>query len=321
MFNLPYVPTSDNLVDKAFRHGSEKAKKKRSTRKDYRETRLRKSEEERVKAVANIIRSDLKSIVKNFPSYEQLPSFYQRLLDIKVDKDRYKKCLGAVQWCLKRIEGLENKTLADIRITRDTSYAREFLGRSSSLIKQISDELDELIEIKKAFRGFPTIEDRPTLVVAGYPNVGKSTFMRNLTGSEVKIASYPFTTQEILVGYFKRGYTRYQVIDSPGLLDRPMEQRNRIELQAILALSELADRVLFILDPTQEIEPQINLLRDVQKKFTVPLTVVINKRDAVKPIVLEELSARLNVPTALVISAENGEDCRRVSEFIFSDKR
>lgn len=318
MFNLPHIPTADDLVEKSFRRGSEKAKLKRSTRKGPREVRLRKSELERVKAVSNTIKSDLNAVVKNFPSYEQLPVFYQRLLEIKVDRNRFKKSLGAVQWCLKQIERLENKTLAEIRITHETSCVRGFLGRSSSLIKQISNELDELIEIKQILRQFPTIEELPALVVAGYPNVGKSTFMRNLTGSKVKVAPYPFTTQEILIGHVKRKYQRYQIIDSPGLLDRPMSERGKAELQAVLALSELADAILFIIDPTQDRRSQINLLKEIQKEFQAPITVAVNKKDVSKTIILEELRRELNIPQELVISAKNKEDCMKVFEYIFS---
>jgi nucleolar GTP-binding protein len=315
MFNLPYIPTSEELVDKSFRHGSEKAKAKRSTRKP-REKRLLRSEEARVKTIGKIIKSDLKAIVKNFPSYDQLPSFYQKLLDIRVDKDRYKKSLGAVQWCINSIERIERESLTNIRRRRDTGFAREFLGRSSSMVAQISGDLDELIDIKKTLRGFPAVEDLPTLVIAGYPNVGKSTFMKNLTGSGVKIASYPFTTKQILIGHRKIKHQRYQIIDSPGILDRSMEKRNQIELQAILAISELADRILFLIDPSQEIEAQINLLKEIEKGFKIPITVAINKKDMVDKEALEKLNVRLKLPSDRVISAKDIDECVAVFEDI-----
>jgi len=313
MFKLPYIPTSTELVDKAFRRGSAEAKAKRST-KGPREIRLRKSEEARVKVIGKIIKSDLKAIIKNFPSYEQLPEFYKKLLDIRIEKDRYKKSLGAIQWCINSIEKIEGEALRNIRKSRDTRYAKEFLGRSSSMVRQISDELDELIDIKMALREFPEIEEIPTLVIAGYTNAGKSTFMYNLTGSKVKIGSYPFTTQQILIGHRKIKHQRYQIIDSPGLLDRSMEKRNKIELQAILAISELADAILFLIDPTQEIEAQIHLLKEIKKSFKIPVTVAINKKDIADPEILEKLKKRLKLPSNKVISAKNREECKAVFE-------
>lgn len=315
MFNLPHISTSTDLVDKAFRAGSKTAKSKRST-KGPREMRLRKSEETRVKTVSKVIKSDLKAIIKNFPSYEQLPDFYRKLLDIKIDRDRYKKSLGAVQWCFTGIGRLEGETLRKMRVNRDTIHAKEFLGRSSSIVKQISGELEDLIEIKMTLLNFPDVEDLPTLVVAGYPNVGKSTFMHNLTGSGVKIASYPFTTKQILIGHRKIKYQNYQVIDSPGLLDRSMEERNEIELQAILAISELADKILFLIDPTQETKPQIHLLEEIEKNFKIPVTAAVNKKDIADPKTLEELEKKLIHHNPKFISAKDKEECERIFEEI-----
>jgi nucleolar GTP-binding protein len=318
MFKLPHVPRSEDLIEKAFRRGADKAKEQRSTRKGWRDVRMRKSEEDRVKTVGAIVRSDLNAVIKRFPSYDKLPVFYQRLLDLKVDKDRFKKALGAVQWCEDNVQKAESKALLNIRGARTTSsHMKEFLGRTASIIKQISAELDELVTIKRLLVEFPTVEDVPTLVVAGYPNVGKSTFMKNLTGSKVKVAAYPFTTQDILIGHTKIKYQRYQIIDTPGILDRPMSERNNIELQAILALSELADAILFVFDPTQEEEPQTNLMHEIEEGFGVPVTVIINKSDSAEVRKVEELRANLGVPKNLAISSLSQEDCRRVFEHIF----
>jgi len=266
-FNLPNVPRADEMLDNAFRRGAKDAKARRSVRAPFRE-RMRESEEERVKAIGNSIKSDLRRIVKRFPSYDQLPDFYKRLLEVRIDRDRYKKSLGAVQWCLDSVSRLEAETLNSLRENRrNTEASREFQGRVSSMVKKISKDLDELIEIRKMLRKFPEIEDLPTLVVCGYPNVGKSTFVKNLTGSDVKIADYPFTTQNILVGHANIKYQRYQIIDSPGLLDRAMEKRNKIEMEAVLAIKELADAVLFLVDPGQDVASQVSLLREVSSSF------------------------------------------------------
>lgn len=313
MFNLPYIPTAETLIDKAFRHGSKDAKAVRSTRKP-REQRLQRAEEKRVATISKIMESDLTAIIKNFPSYEQLPKFYQELLDIRIDRNKYKKSLGAVQWCLTNIKDLEKETLSGIRRKKDTKFAKEFTGRTASFVKQISWDLDELIEIKKILLSFPTLKEEPTIVVAGYPNVGKSTFVRTLTGSKVKIAPYPFTTQNILIGHKKSRYTEYQVIDSPGLLDRSMEKRNWIELQAILAIKELADVIVFIIDPNIEIEPQLSLLNEIQNRFNVKIFVVINKKDIAEMEKIEDIKNKIIEFKPLIISSKIQQDCEYVFE-------
>ncbi len=313
MFNLPYIPTAKDLIDKAFRHGSKDAKAVKSTRKP-REQRMQRSEEKRVATISKIMESDMNSIIRNFPSYEQLPKFYQELLDIRVDKNKYKKSLGAVQWCLTKIKDLGEDTLRRIRREKDTKFAKDFSGRAASFVKQISRDLDELIEIKRILLSFPTLKEEPTIVVAGYPNAGKSTFVKALTGSKVKIAPYPFTTQDILIGHKKQRYEEYQIIDSPGLLDRPMEKRNWIELQAILAIKELADVIVFMIDPTADIGQQLSLLNEIREKFNVKILAVINKTDIAEREKIDYIKSKIIEFPHIEISAKIPEDCEHVFE-------
>jgi nucleolar GTP-binding protein len=71
------------------------------------------------------------------------------------------------------------------------------------------------------------------------------------------------------------------------LLDRPLEERNRIERQAILALKYLADVIVFILDPSESsgyrLEDQLALLESVKKGFEgLPIIEIENKVDMVR---------------------------------------
>ncbi|MBZ4037900.1 50S ribosome-binding GTPase, partial [Flavobacterium sp. 17A] len=85
-----------------------------------------------------------------------------------------------------------------------------------------------------------------TAVIAGFPNVGKSTILRQITTAEPKVADYPFTTTGIQIGHLERKWQKYQIIDTPGLLDRPIDDMNTIELNAMVALEHLADVILYI---------------------------------------------------------------------------
>ncbi|GCA65357.1 hypothetical protein KIPB_016930, partial [Kipferlia bialata] len=68
----------------------------------------------------------------------------------------------------------------------------------------------------------------------------------------VEVQPYAFTTRSLFVGHMNFRLLRWQVIDTPGLLDRPLEQRNAIELQAITALMHLQSAGLFLLDPSEQ---------------------------------------------------------------------
>lgn len=130
-------------------------------------------------------------------------------------------------------------------------------------------------------RNYPTLKTgKPTIVIAGAPNVGKSTLLATLTGSKPQTASYPFTTQDLNLGYDAEGN---QFIDTPGLLDRPLSERNTIEQHAILALKHVATLIVFIIDPTEtcgySIKEQENILTEIKTLFNQPLVLVSNKAD------------------------------------------
>jgi len=118
--------------------------------------------------------------------------------------------------------------------------------------------------------------------------VGKSSFVRAVSTGRPKIADYPFTTKGVSLGHIDRGVRRYQILDTPGILDRPMEKRNRMERQAIAALRHLAEAVVFLVDPTETcgypLDDQMRLLEEVRALFPdVPLVVAENKADLEGP--------------------------------------
>jgi nucleolar GTP-binding protein len=120
--------------------------------------------------------------------------------------------------------------------------------------------------------------------MCGLPNVGKSSFMNKITRANVDVQPYAFTTKSLFVGHTDYKYLRWQVIDTPGILDHPLEQRNTIEMQAITALAHLTCSVLYFMDISEQcgytIEQQCNLFRSIQPLFAnKQLVVVINKID------------------------------------------
>jgi nucleolar GTP-binding protein len=173
-------------------------------------------------------------------------------------------------------------------ISRIDQVRRGAYGRISSLVKQVDKELTFLAKARNTMRRFPAVNpDDMTIVVAGAPNVGKSALVARISTAKPRVAVYPFTTQEISVGTFEKKYVRYQVIDTPGLLDRELSERNPMELRAILALRHLADLILFIFDPTETcgypISQQEHMLETIRSEFTgVPVVEVENKSDLLK---------------------------------------
>jgi GTP-binding protein EngB required for normal cell division len=155
-----------------------------------------------------------------------------------------------------------------------------------TLIKKQRPNLEYLEEVRKHLSRLPSIDPTTrTLIVTGYPNVGKSTFMNEVSRADVDVQPYAFTTKSLFVGHFDYDYFRWQVLDTPGILDHPLEERNTIEMQAITALAHLHASILFFIDISEQcgftIEQQARLFENIRPLFTDrPLMVIATKTDA-----------------------------------------
>ena len=281
---IPTVMTADELMDKAFRRASKISKKGSDALDTKKKTVLA-----RITASGDVVVTALSSYVEKFPRMDKGDDFYPLLVDLVIGIDQYKKSLGACNWASGQIELLKNRSLREIRRYKDPSridaVKNGFYGRLGSYIKQISKDLLFLQDAKNKFRQLPTIDPRiPTAVVAGFPNVGKSSLVKYISTAAPEVAPYPFTTKGITIGHVQDDWRKYQIIDTPGLLDRDFEDRNDIEKQAVLALRFLSDVMVFVLDPSETcgygMDKQTRLLENIRRNFeNVPIIVVESKSD------------------------------------------
>jgi nucleolar GTP-binding protein len=284
---IPPVLTAKQLLDQSIR-GTKKIQI--HDRNKYYE--IKKLVIARTETFVTDLTSRLESYVKKFPTLDKLPLFYQEIIDIKIDANKLKKSLGAVDWARKTILMVFTTQGSSLTQTSNIDFLKqkqkEIYGRVSSIVKQVNKDLLFLSNAQKILRTFPDIEDIPTVVIAGYPNVGKSSLIRRLSAAKPEVAQYPFTTKQVYVGHMEKTVhyqkKRFQIIDTPGLLDRPLSERNNIERQAIAALRHLADLIVFLFDPSETsgypMEEQTMMLQNLQKLFSdVPFLIVENKVD------------------------------------------
>ncbi|MEM2715305.1 MAG: GTPase, partial [Candidatus Thermoplasmatota archaeon] len=203
--------------------------------------------------------------------------------------NKIKKSLSSVEWARKKILLISREGMKKIRKGED---ARKIItglyGRISSLLRQVDEDLKFIENARIKISKMPSIStDISTIVIAGYPNVGKSSILSILSTAKPEIAPYPFTTKGLVVGHFyiNKGYEeeKIQIIEAPGLLDRPIEEKNEIEKQALVALKYLPKAIIFVLDASMHcgypLENQFNLLEEIKKMFKVKIIVVENKVD------------------------------------------
>ena len=272
---IPTVPTADEVMDRSLRRAAAKMKEKKNRER---------ADKDFVMAIAASLHDRLVKVIRSFPEFESLPPFYRDLVEILFGLEKLKMALGGVGWAAyntKRIGGQMGK---EIRRSQDTRGVRKrAVARLSSIVHRIDKDLRFLNEVRNTLRVLPDVRDEFTVVVAGYPNVGKSSFIRLVSSAEPQVASYPFTTKGIIIGHRKIGRSGVQFVDTPGILDRPPGERSPIERQAVAALMHAAQAVLFILDPSEmcgyPVENQLALLDEVKRMIGVPIVIAVNKAD------------------------------------------
>jgi nucleolar GTP-binding protein len=281
---IPTIMTSQELLDRAFARAS-KAEVNGAVPFDT----VKKTNIAKITAIGDMTVTTLLKYARAFPKLEKTDDFFSQLVDVIIGQDKLKKALANVTWCAEKCSDLQRAYLSRVRkaptIDAVAKATREFYGRFSSVINRVEPELLFLQKARDQLRELPSIDANvQTIVIAGYPNVGKSQLMDRVSSAKPAIAPYPFTTKGIVVGHIKSGWRTFQIIDTPGLLDRELEERNAIELQAVLALRYLADIIIFILDPSETcgytMERQLSLLDSIRRNFPdIPFIEVENKAD------------------------------------------
>ena len=158
---------------------------------------------------------------------------------------------------------------------------KKFFGKVKKLFLDNNIYFENLKESSYYLKSIPKFLDIPTISIGGFPNVGKSTLMKKLTGSKVEIKNYPFTTKNLMFSYLKSGREkRLQIIDTPGLLNR--EVLNNIEQKSQLIITKYSSMIVYIIDITQscgyDISTQIKLLEDF-KKIKKDIVIYFSKKD------------------------------------------
>ncbi|MFX1529545.1 MAG: NOG1 family protein [Promethearchaeota archaeon] len=306
-----HVPTAKELLDIAFKRGMKSSAQVSKNAPIL--IKAKKKESKRIKVVVEELINRILNIIKMVPIIDDLPDFYKELASILVDIDKLKLSLGKLNGILPILSSIEREHLSQLKkieIPKEGDQIRRAaFGRISSVINKQDKNLKHLNAIRGDLRRIPTIDyTLPCIVVAGYPNVGKSSIVKNIsTNKKIEVKEYPFTTKQLNMGHLeiegKFEKIKIQCLDTPGILDRPMSKRNKIELQAILALRLISDVILFVFDPTPacgfDITSQIELFREIKQNFSkqgkIEIIIVFNKIDLAKDSEIAYLKENLNL--------------------------
>jgi nucleolar GTP-binding protein len=210
---------------------------------------------------------------------------------------------------MRRLLQEEERRLATLSTEEQFGdLVRRTYGRLSSYVQEIDPDLERVHEIARFRKARPdVILGVPTVVVAGFPNVGKSSLVARLSSAKPEVAPYAFTTRAIVVGHTDLGFDRLQVVDTPGVLGRAARS-NEAEREALAVVGTVPTVILFVLDPTgtcgYPLEDQEKLLARWRSEF--PATSIIAVETKVD--LLRSGSGRLGVSA---VTGEGLDDLRR----------
>jgi nucleolar GTP-binding protein len=178
-----------------------------------------------------------------------------------------------------------------------------------------------IMQFQRSLRSIPAVKvDSPAVVLVGSPNVGKSSIVRYVSSATPEVNNYPFTTRGMTLGHVevfwsddnriakahvpgpqrkpgdlatevaigKYAFSQLcQIMDSPGLLVRPDDERNEMELLTLAAMQHLPTAVCYVMDLSGTagdncscVADQLELRRQVRARFPKrPWVDVVSKID------------------------------------------
>jgi GTP-binding protein len=151
------------------------------------------------------------------------------------------------------------------------------------------------------------------VAIIGMPNAGKSTLLSLISAAHPRIAAYPFTTLEPVLGVVEMGYRTFVVAEIPGLIEGAHSGAGLG--QEFLRHAERARIFIHLLDgsrpdPLRDLDIINGELRDFQSELVAkPQVVAVNKLDQLevqkREAELAQALAKRGI-AALFISAATG---------------
>ncbi|KAF9490674.1 P-loop containing nucleoside triphosphate hydrolase protein [Pleurotus eryngii] len=311
------VPTAADFLDIVL----SKTQRKTPTviHKNFKISRIRNFYMRKVKFTQDSFDEKLGAILTEFPMLDDLHPFLSSLMNVLYDKNHYKLALGQLRTARHLIDHVAKDYVRLLKfgdsLYRCKQLKKAALGRMATIMRRQKDPLAYLEQVRQHISRLPAIDPNTrTLLICGYPNVGKSSFINKVTRADVDVQPYAFTTKSLFVGHLDYKYLRWQVIDTPGILDHPLEDMNTIEMQSITALAHLKSCVMYFMDLSEQcgysIEAQCKLFHSIKPLFAgKPTLLVINKIDVKR---LEDVEPESRALVQEIIDSE-GVDVVQVS--------
>ncbi len=138
----------------------------------------------------------------------------------------------------------------EIRKTPYNKATSHHIGRLKAKLARLREDVEKLSSSKSGSDGYSVRKSGDaTVVLVGFPSVGKSTLLNKLTGANSEVGIYEFTTLDVVPGVLDYRGATIQILDVPGLVKGAASGRGRGK--EVISVVRNSDLVVFILDVFQ----------------------------------------------------------------------
>src|SRR5256712_10811760 len=147
----------------------------------------------------------------------------------------------------------------EIQKTPYNKNTQHHIGKLKAKVARLKEEL-QLRQLKGGGGG-PGYAGKKsgnaTVGLVGFPSVGKSTLLNQITDATSEVAAYDFTTLDVIPGLMEHRGAKIQVLDMPGLIRGASKGRGRGK--EVLSVARACDLILLMIDV---FETHVDVLAD-----------------------------------------------------------
>lgn len=193
---------------------------------------------------------------------------------------------------------------ASIDFPEDIACEGNMSTKSDETFKSIQSILSQTDKLQRSIK--KDIKTYHEIVLAGKPNVGKSSIMNVVAGRRVSIVTKePGTTRDAIRADLLMGGMRVAMVDTAGIVDNDFS--SEAEREADRVAREKIENACLLIWVTDSPDEDLCWKPDNDKRKPGSVMWVINKSDLINPDRVGKLSKELKKKSALLLSAKTGQ--------------